>query len=81
MHEGGWNLRFDTADELVAIRPNGNVLPRPRPMEHHDGHEIERDNRVRGVSINPTTCIPRWYGDPLDLEDIVSGLMATEPSG
>jgi hypothetical protein len=80
VHEGGWNLRFDSTGEVLAIRPNGNVLPRPRATGGHDGHEIERGNRDLDIKIEPTTCIPRWYGDRLDLDEIVSGLMATEPT-
>ena len=31
VHEGGWSVRLETSGEVLAIRPNGNVLPRPRP--------------------------------------------------
>jgi hypothetical protein len=75
VHEGGWSVRFDCRGEALAIRPNGNVLGRPRAIEVHDRHGLERRNRERGAAIDPTTCIPRWYGDQFDLGEIVSGLM------
>ena len=68
-------MRFDSRGEVLAIRPNGNVLGRPRAVEVHDRHGIERGNGERGVAIDPTTCIPRRYGDPFDVGEIVSGLM------
>jgi hypothetical protein len=75
VHEGGWNLRFDTDGEISAIRPNGNVLPRPRPPSPTDPHAVERTNERLGVTIGPDTIIPRWYGDPLNLPDVVDALL------
>jgi hypothetical protein len=75
VHEGGWNLRFDTDGEILAIRPNGNVLPRPRPPSPTDPEAVERSNVRLGVVIGPSTIIPRWYGDPLNLPDVVDGLL------
>jgi hypothetical protein len=80
VHEGGWNVRFDDNGEVLAIRPNGNVLPRPRPPKYCTGQEIERANRQLGLPIDPTTSIPRWYGDPLHLHEVVSGLVSLEPN-
>jgi hypothetical protein len=79
VHEGGWSVRMEASGEVLAIRPNGNVLPRPKATTPCDGHEVERANRSRGIAIDPTTCIPRWYGDPLNLKDIVSSLVSMEP--
>ena len=75
VHEGSWNLRFDSGGEVLAIRPNGNVLPRPRPPTATDGREAERDNRQLGLVIGPNTIIPRWYGDALNLPDVVDALL------
>ena len=78
VHEGGWNVRLDTNGDVLAIRPNGNVLPRPRPPRECTSDDIRRVNCRRGTIIDPTTCIPRWYGDPLNLHEVVSGLVALE---
>jgi hypothetical protein len=75
VHEGGWNVRLDSHGEVLAIRPNGNVLPRPRPPTPADGHAVERHNARVGLTIGPKTIIPRWYGDPLDLPDVVDALL------
>ena len=78
VHEGGWNIRFDADGGVLAIRPNGNVLPRTRGSGPHDPREIERANRRRGAAIDPSTCIPRWYGDRLELHDVVSSLVSAD---
>ena len=75
VHEGGWSLRFDSDGEVLAIRPNGNVLPRPRPPSPSVGVSVERDNTRLGVVIAPDTIVPRWYGDPLNLPDVVDALL------
>jgi hypothetical protein len=75
VHEGGWQLRFDGIGEVLAIRPNGNVLPRPRPPTASDPGAIERANRRHGLHIDASTCVPRWYGDPLRLPDVVDALL------
>jgi hypothetical protein len=80
VHEGGWNVRIDSNSDVLAIRPNGNVLPRPKPPNPSTGTEIRRANQRRGIVIDPTTTIPRWYGDPLRLDDIVSSLVSFEPN-
>ena len=78
VHEGGWQVRFDASGELLAIRPNGNVLPRLRPPPSTDPGAVARENGRRGTSIDPTTCIPRWYGDRFDLGDIVTSLVSAD---
>jgi hypothetical protein len=76
VHEGGWNVRLADDGGVLAIRPNGNVLPRPRGPRRYSGDEIRCENEKRGSAIDPTTCIPRWYGDPLNLQEVVCGLLA-----
>ena len=46
VHEGGWNVRLDTNGDVLAIRPNGNVLPRPRPPRECTSDDIRRVNRT-----------------------------------
>jgi hypothetical protein len=75
VHEGGWNVRFDDDGRVLAIRPNGNVLAGPHPPSPTDSRAVERANRRCGLRIGPTTCIPRWYGDPLNLPDVIDALL------
>lgn len=78
VHEGGWSVRLDDRGNLVAIRPNGNVLASPQPLRSDDQRGVERGNCKRGVAIDPTTCVPRWYGDRLDLDHIITGLLCLD---
>jgi hypothetical protein len=75
VHEGGWKVRLDADWNVVAIRPNGNVLPRPRPPTPSDPSAIERANGSLGLKIDARTCVPRCYGDPLHLSDVVEALL------
>jgi hypothetical protein len=55
-------------------RPDGKILETaPLRLESVDGR-IELGNSCRGVSISSDTCVPRCYGDPLDLDWTVAGL-------
>ncbi|HEX9467769.1 MAG TPA: DUF222 domain-containing protein, partial [Acidimicrobiia bacterium] len=79
VHEGGWDVRFDSDGELLAIQPNGNVLPRCwRPPAEVVDRGVEHLNRERGIEIDRTTCIPNWYGDPLDLGHITTSLWCAD---
>ena len=66
-----------------ARRRGAAVCPPPSPT---DGGAVERANRSLGLQIGPRTCVPRWYGDPLRLPDVVDALLfarkhANEPFG
>jgi hypothetical protein len=78
VHEGGWNVQVDQRGQVLAIRPNGNVLRAPPPTQPADPHGIEHDNTAYGITITPDTCIPRCYGDKLDLDHIVTGLLCLD---
>jgi hypothetical protein len=78
VHEGGWNVRLDNRGEVLAIRPNGNVLRAPSPAHIADPQPITDANRARGITIDPTTCIPQCHGDKLDLDHIITGLLCID---
>jgi hypothetical protein len=78
VHEGGWNVRLDDRGEVLAIRPNGNVLRAPPPAQNADPQHIADANRSYGITIDPTTCIPQWHGDKLDLDHIITGLLCID---
>jgi hypothetical protein len=77
VHEGGWNVRLDDQGEVLAIRPNGNILRAPPPPNTHAQHIVDT-NHTHGITIDPTTCVPRCYGDRLDLDHIVTGLLCID---
>jgi hypothetical protein len=75
VHEGAWGLVAEADGELTAIQPNGERLTlRSVSIDPNDGG-IETRNTNRGIIVEPDTCIPRWYGDPLDLDHITTSLM------
>ena len=78
VHEGGWNLQLDDRGEGLAIRPNGNVLRAPSRTHVADRNRVEYDNNQHGIAIDPNTCIPRCYGDRLDLDHIITGLLCID---
>ena len=78
VHEGGWKLRLDHDSKVVVTNPAGNVIPSLEPIGVSPGG-IERRNRSTGIEINPTTTMPRWYGDPLDLGHITTALACIDP--
>jgi hypothetical protein len=78
VHEGGWNVRLDDRGNVLAIRPNGNVLRAPPPPPNTSAEHIGDVNRAHGITIDPTTCIPRCHGDKLDLDHIVTGLLCLD---
>jgi hypothetical protein len=78
VHEGGWNVRLDDRGDILAIRPNGNVLRAPPPAPNTDAQHIADTNTKHGITIDPTTCIPRCYGDKLDLDHIITGLLCID---
>src|SRR6266508_2485445 len=57
-------------------RPRSSTFPTWTPTEPleptHDG--IEAHNSERGLTITPGTCVPRCYGDALEVDWTVAGL-------
>ncbi len=75
VHEGGWGIKPDDNGAFEAIKPDGTKMSEHnRDNEITHGHAIEQLNKVNGLGIDSDTCIPNWYGDPLNLNDIISGL-------
>jgi hypothetical protein len=68
----------DDRGDVLAIRPNGNVLREKRPLPFADARNIEHDNEASGITIDRNTCIPRCYGDKLDLDHIITGLLCID---
>jgi hypothetical protein len=74
LHEGGWTIERGPNGCITFRRPDGTVLESaPSRAEPVDGH-IETQNQGRGLSISPATCVPRCYGDPLELDWTIAGL-------
>ena len=74
VHEGAWSVRLETDRIVVAVDPSGRAVRPEPPLLTGDARAIEHDNRRHGVTIDPSTPIARWYGDPLDLDHVVTAL-------
>jgi hypothetical protein len=73
-HEGGWRVRPERDGTVTTVDPLGRIVrPEPR-VRAGDRHGVERHNHRRGVAVDPTTPIARWYGDPLDLDHVTTAL-------
>jgi hypothetical protein len=71
--ESGWTTEPDADGKIVFRRPDRTILPTTPHPQPADGR-IETANVRRGLSITSDTCVPRSYGDPLDLDWTVAGL-------
>ena len=73
VHEGGWSLRRGDHGQLIAIRTDGTELcVTSGPGFDHLG--IGVSNRDRGVEVTRTTAIPKWYGEPVDVNWVIDSL-------
>ena len=76
VHEGAWSVeRDDATGELVAIDPAGRRLTGEAPTPvNATADDIARRNQELGLDIDPTTTIPQWGGERLDLGWAVTSL-------
>ena len=75
VHEGGWGLVAEADGELVAIQPNGERLALRSVTIDPTTAASKPATPTTASTIEPDTCIPRWYGDALDLDHITTSLM------
>ncbi len=81
VHEGGYAVEAmgDLANPWVFRRPDGTALPSappPLPASTHDA--IKDGHQALGLDIGPTTAIPGWYGERLDLGLALDALLSQE---
>jgi hypothetical protein len=72
VHEGGWHIHLDDTGDTIAARPDGTIVR--SAIDRTIDSDLERANHEHGGAIAPDTIVPAWYGDPLHLGDIISGL-------
>jgi len=77
VHEGGWRLRLDDAGRVVVTNPSGNAIPTVRRTTGTAIGVLDR-NASDGITVEPDTITPRWYGDPLDLGHITTALWCAD---
>jgi hypothetical protein len=79
--EGGWTLEI-LADGSVRITDPGQEpgAPPSYVIRAHEPGIVQR-NRARGLAIDEMTGIPRWYGESLDLDLAITGLLSLRDGG
>jgi hypothetical protein len=82
VHEGSWTLEILPDGSLRICDPNGQELGKPSSyVIGADDAGLTERNQARGITIADMTGIPRWYGDSLDLDHAITGLLYLRDPG
>jgi 5-methylcytosine-specific restriction endonuclease McrA len=76
VHEGGFCVEHAGKRGVRFRRPDGRLITQANTGRATCGPGVERQDRVRGLSIGAETCRPRSLGDPLDYGIAVEVLLA-----
>ena len=78
VHEGGFTVKGEAPDGLVFCAPDGRALCAcsvPPPLPDDPVAALQVEHAARGLAIDAGTSEIRWWGEPLDLDWAVHGLM------
>jgi hypothetical protein len=76
VHEGGFSVLRQGDGRLVFRCPDGKVIP-PHPSPTRGGcGELRARNRRTGLRIGPKSSLPLGFGERMDRELVVTGLLA-----
>ena len=77
VHEERFGVTLHPDGSVTVTRPDGQVLPNVPPPPRWTGPPLAPTLRRLsddGITIGPTTAMPRWHGERLDLEWAMSVL-------
>jgi len=79
VHEGGYGLVMEIANEPIFTTPNGNLIPKG-PDTRFSGKvfALTTRNRREQIEIGPRSLVPTWHGDNMDDGMAVDGLIRRE---
>ena len=79
VHEGGYGLVMEIANEPIFTTPNGNLIPKG-PDTRFSGNvfALTTRNRREQIEIGPRSLVPTWHGDNMDDGMAVDGLIRRE---
>ena len=79
VHEGGYGLVMEIANEPIFTTPNGNLIPKG-PDTRFSGKvfALTTRNRREQIEIGPRSLVPKWHGDNMDDGMAVDGLIRRE---
>jgi len=78
LHEGGFAVRGEAPDRLTFLDPHGRELTdrfEPPVLPVDPVATLKAEHRRRGLVIHDRTGDIDWWGEPLDLDAAVSGLL------
>ena len=76
VHEGGFGLTALPDNEFRFTGLDGEVIPQaPQKRSRGNVFALINHNDKAGLDITPETTIPDWYGDRMDDDLAVSGML------
>ena len=78
VHEGGFSVRGEAPDRLTFLDPRGRKLTdrfEPPVLPADPVAALVAEHARRGLAINERTGGIDWWGEPLDVDAAVSGLV------
>jgi hypothetical protein len=79
VHEEGFGLNRGTDGAINFSLPDGTIIP-PGPDTRFSGNVVALKirNKEKGLNITANTLIPKWYGEKMDHQLAVLGLLQRE---
>ncbi len=79
VHEEGFGLSRRSNGAIKFTMPDGKLIP-PGPDTRFRGNVVALRirNEEKGLNITPNTPIPKWYGEKMDNQMAVLGLLQRE---
>jgi hypothetical protein len=79
VHEEGFGVQADQSGATNFTLPDGAIIP-SGPDQRSRGNVVVQmvRNRKMGLDITPSTSVPRWYGEKMDNQLAVLGLLQRE---
>jgi len=84
LHEGGFRVELDADGTSRFYSRRGWLIPEVPPaplLEGDPAVELTRRNWEVGLEINPSTGLPSWQGESLDLGYAIDGLWRSRRTG
>lgn len=79
VHEEGFGVHANPENDITFTLPNGIILPpAQKPRFRGNFSAIETANQRRDLNITHQTPIPLWYGERMDPQMAVEGLLERE---
>ena len=78
VHEGGYTLERRDDGAVLFLDPGGIPLPAVPIPPAIVADDLTRFAIEHDIDVSAETCVPRWYGERMDLGLAVQGLLQAE---